>query len=192
MKKIVVIGPESTGKSTLCSQLATHYRTSWVQEYARAYLLERGMQYSFADLLVIAKGQLALEEQALASATAHAAAGVPLFVDTDLYVMKVWCEVVFGDCHRFILDQIAQRTCDLYLLCDTDLPWVRDELREYPDLAMRRRLFHMYHDILINQPVPWALISGDHETRLQKAIEAVDDSGPPAAFLPRQKEEKNA
>ncbi|MEI9909616.1 MAG: AAA family ATPase [Bacteroidota bacterium] len=57
---------------------------------------------------------------------------IPLFIDTDMYVMKVWCEFVFGKCHRFVLDEIVKRNFDLYLLCNTDLPWVKDELREYP------------------------------------------------------------
>ena len=178
MKKIVIIGPESTGKSTLCSQLAAHYRTRWVQEYAREYMLEQGTRYSFDDLLLIAKGQLAVEDQATASlpapSSSQAAAGPFLFIDTDMYVMKVWCEVVFDNCHRYILDQIAGRTYDLYLLCDTDLPWVKDELREYPDLPVRRKLFHMYHDLLINQHTPWTLISGTCEERLQRGIRAVE------------------
>lgn len=175
MKKIVIIGPESTGKSTLCSQLAEHYHTLWVQEYARNYLLENGTRYSFDDLLLIAKGQLSAEEQGAASLPISPAATGPLmFIDTDMYVMKVWCEVVFDDCHQYILDQIARRTYDLYLLCDTDLPWVKDELREYPDLPARRKLFHMYHDLLINQPIPWVLISGTYEERLQMGIRAVE------------------
>ena len=81
LKKIVVIGPESTGKSTLCRQLAEHYRAPWVPEYARNYLLEHGMDYTFADLLEIAKGQIALEE----SITKHAVDYV--FIDTDMHVM---------------------------------------------------------------------------------------------------------
>jgi len=88
--------------------------------------------------------------------------------------MKVWCEFVFGKCHRFILDQIAERKYDLYLLCNTDLPWVKDELREYPDLKTRERLYHIYKDIMINQEVPWIEISGNNEDRLLKAITAID------------------
>ena len=84
--------------------------------------------------------------------------------------MKVWCEYVFEKCHRFILDQIAKRKYDGYLLCNTDLPWVADELREYPDLESREQLFHMYKDLMINQSTPWIEISGDYEERLQKAI----------------------
>src|SRR3954462_7887624 len=100
MKKIVVIGPESTGKTTLTSQLAEHYKSVWVPEYAREYLLKHGTDYSFEDLLTIAKGQVALEEQYLANAGTGSSTitGPPsplssslLFLDTDMYVMKVWC-----------------------------------------------------------------------------------------------------
>ena len=63
-----------------------------------------------------------------------------LFIDTDMYVMKVWCEYVFGKCHQFILDEIVQRKYDLYLLCKPDITWVKDELREYPDEKIRIEL----------------------------------------------------
>jgi nicotinamide riboside kinase len=97
-----------------------------------------------------------------------------LFIDTEMYVMKVWCEFVFGKCHRWILDQIIEKKYDLYLLCNTDLPWVKDELREYPDLKTRDQLYHIYKDIMINQTTPWVDISGDYDERLQRAIKAVD------------------
>ncbi|MEJ0082276.1 MAG: AAA family ATPase [Puia sp.] len=87
-----------------------------------------------------------------------------------MYVMKVWCEYVFKKCHRFILDQIAKRKYDGYLLCNTDLPWVADELREYPDLESREKLFQMYKDLMVNQSVPWIEISGDYDERLRRAI----------------------
>ncbi len=186
-KKIVVIGPESTGKSTLCQMLAVHYQTVWVKEYAREYLLKNGTAYSFENLLDIAKGQIALEEAALhlineknnthaidianSPLTIHHS---PLFFDTNMYVMKVWCEFVFGKCHHWILNQIVERKYDLYLLCNIDLPWVKDELREYPDLLTREKLYHQYKDIMINQEVPWIDISGNYDERLQKAIVAVD------------------
>lgn len=176
--KIVVIGPESTGKSTLCKQLAAHYGTLWCPEYAREYLLTNGTDYSYDDLLTIAKGQIALEDtyadkissSHFPDTTLHS----PLFIDTDMYVMKVWCEFVFGKCHRFILDQIIERKYHLYLLCNTDLPWVKDELREYPDLENRQKLYKIYKDIMINQAVPWVEIKGDVQQRLNKAIEAID------------------
>jgi NadR type nicotinamide-nucleotide adenylyltransferase len=164
-KKIVVTGPESTGKSTLCEQLATKCNTNWVPEYAREYLMKLGRPYTYDDLLIIARGQLDQEDRITASLKS------PLvFIDTDMYVMKVWCEYVFGKCHSFILDEIVKRKYDVYLLCNTDLPWVEDELREYPDPKTRERLYHMYKDLMINQSTPWYEISGGYEERLHKAI----------------------
>jgi NadR type nicotinamide-nucleotide adenylyltransferase len=182
MKKIVIIGPESTGKSTLCEQLAMHYNTLWCPEFAREYLLIHGKEYDYDDLLTIAKGQIALEEKYISlsvdrwpmAGQRSTDKGHPLFIDTDMYVMKVWSEFVFDKCHRFILDQIVEREYDLYLLCNTDLPWVKDELREYPDPESRQTLYHIYKDIMINQATPWVEISGNNEERLQKGIHTTD------------------
>lgn len=177
MKKIVVIGPESTGKSTLCAKLAAHFHSEWCPEYAREYLTQHGTDYTYDTLLTIAKGQIALEEKAIQQLKDDGNATRPLFIDTDMYVMKVWCLFVFGKCHSWILNQIEKRPYDLYLLCDVDLPWVKDELREYPDLARRQKLYHIYKEILLNQSVPWVEISGNYEERLQKAIAAVEGLG---------------
>ncbi|MBN8673693.1 MAG: ATP-binding protein [Chitinophagales bacterium] len=180
LKKIVILGPESTGKSTLCEQLAQHYETTWCPEFAREYLLTNGIHYEYDDLLTIAKGQLALEDEYIQALERNSlpmledGGHLPLFIDTDMYVMKVWSEFVFNKCHRYILDQIGEREYDLYLLCNIDLPWVDDELREYPDPHTRKKLYQIYKDIMLNQPVPWVEISGDLEQRLAKAIRAVD------------------
>jgi NadR type nicotinamide-nucleotide adenylyltransferase len=139
LKKIVVIGPESTGKSTLCEQLAQHFNTNWCPEFAREYLLTHGKEYRYTDLINIAKGQIALEEEyafSLQNKLLFPRETDPsnlLFIDTNLYVMKVWSEFVFNDCDPWILNNIAERKYDLYLLCNTDLPWINDVLREYPD-----------------------------------------------------------
>ena len=193
LKKIVAIGPESTGKSTLCTMLAAHYNTAWCPEYAREYLLKNGKNYLYDDLSIIAKGQMKLEDEYMSKLTVD---GFPLtentepqitnlkpqtsnlkpfFIDTDMYVMKVWCEYVFNKCHHFILEEIAKRKYDFYLLCNTDLPWVSDELREYPDEKYRLELFHIYKDILINQKIPWVEIKGDNEKRFNTAVDAVDN-----------------
>lgn len=172
IKKIVVLGPESTGKSTLCDQLATHFKTSWVKEYAREYLLTNGTNYTFNNLLDVAKGQLLLEDQTI-NVLKDKDTTLPVFIDTDMYVLKVWCEFVFDNCHHWILNQIVERKYDLYLLCNIDLPWVKDELREYPDLETREKLYHYYKDIMLNQNVPWVNISGNYAERLHKAIDAV-------------------
>jgi|SRR5450631_3574117 len=164
-KKIVVIGPESTGKSTLCEQLAAKFHTEWVPEFARQYLLSLRRPYNYDDLLIIAKGQLEQEDKLVDSLKTSV-----IFIDTDMYVMKVWCEFVFGKCHPFILDEIVKRKYDAYLLCNTDLPWIADELREYPDPESRNRLYRMYKDLMVNQSTPWYDISGGYEERLEKAI----------------------
>lgn len=174
--RVVAIGPESTGKSSLCSSLADHYGTVWCPEFARQYLLTHGTQYTFDDLLTIAEGHVALEEEYVGKAFASWEANGKktcnplLFVDTDMYVMKVWCEYVFGKCHTYILDKIVESRCDLYLLCNADLPWVRDELREYPDLKSREELYHIYKDVLVNQPVPWLDVKGSFEDRYQAVV----------------------
>jgi NadR type nicotinamide-nucleotide adenylyltransferase len=188
IKKVVIIGPESTGKSTICTLLAQHFSTSWCPEYARDYLLEHGTGYTFETLGVIAKGQLALEDKVASEVKGEKSDRSPLtshvslpfshpspllFIDTDMYVMKVWCEYVFSKCHPFILDEIVSRKYDLYLLCNTDIAWVQDELREYPDENIRLELFHIYKDILANQSVPWVELKGNYDTRLQTAIDAV-------------------
>ena len=178
MKKIVIIGPESTGKSTLCEQLAQHFKTLWCPEFAREYLQTNGPGYTYDDLLSIAKGQLALEDkytQIVTGSELDTHSSSLLFIDTDMFVMKVWSEFAFGKCHRYILDQIAERKYDLYLLCKVDLPWIKDELREYPDPETRHQLHLIYTDIMVNQSIPFIEISGNYEERLKKAIEAVND-----------------
>lgn len=181
LKKIVIIGPESTGKSTLCEQLAAHYKTQWVPEYAREFLNTYGTNYTFENLGEIAKGQLEGEQLAINNMELEvgnmqygATIATPLFIDTDLYVMKVWSEIVFNKCDNKILTQITQRSYDLYLLCNTDLPWVKDSLREYPDLKTREKIYHHYKDAMLNQNTEWVDISGNYEQRFLKAVSAVD------------------
>ncbi len=177
LKKIVVIGPESTGKSWLCENLAAHFNTNWVKEYAREYFLTNGNAYTLNDLDIIAKGQMDAENKLVGlmhNSFEDADTCKPLFIDTDLYVMKVWSEFVFNQCSYNILNGIVNHHYDLYLLCKPDIPWVSDELREYPDLMTREKLFHHYRDIMINQPVPWVEINGHFENRFQLAADAVN------------------
>lgn len=195
IQKVAIIGPESTGKSTLCERLAAHYGTLWVPEYARDYLQTHGNSYTYDSLLEIAKGQVALEDEYLENLTAQpdtdAVTGPSLlsidllannknttpllFIDTEMYVMKVWAEFVFGKCHQWIIDQIVERKYDLYLLCNIDLPWAFDVMREYPDVGPRQQLFRMYHDIMVNQSTPWTVIGGeDNALRVAEAISAIN------------------
>lgn len=172
LQKIVILGPESTGKSTLCEALAKHYNIFQCPEFARQFLTENGLKYNYEDLLTIAKGQLTLEDDWIQKSEENKKH--TLVVDTDMYVMKVWCEYVFQNAHTYILEQINQRKYDLYLLCDIDLPWTPDEMREYPDPKPRIELFSIYKDLLINQDTPWGIVSGIGNERMQNAIQIIE------------------
>ncbi len=177
IKKIVILGPESTGKSTLCAQLAAHYKTVWAKEYAREYLEKNGTAYTFENLYDIAQGQLLSEEFGLKSLVENSSAqsSIPYFIDTDLHVIKIWSEFVFNKCDNRILTAIAKKSYDLYLLCDIDLPWVKDSLREYPDIVTRQKLFSYYKEEMIEQRTPWKIIKGSYTERLKNAINFVDE-----------------
>jgi len=165
IKKIVVIGPESTGKSTLTKGLAEVFGEPWVEEYARDYLQHLARDYGYEDLLEIAKGQLALEEDKMKSAKKL------LFCDTDLHVVKVWSDHKFQKTDPWILEQINRRKYDLYFLTNIDIPWQEDPLREHPDPSMRQYFFDIYHQILATSNTPFYLISGSPEQRLVQAVE---------------------
>ena len=171
IRKVVIIGPESTGKSTLCEKLAAHYNTVWVKEYAREYLLKNGTDYKFENLYEMAQGQLLGEDKAIQNLSTESNI---VFIDTDIYVMKVWSEFVFNKCDNRILTEIIKREYDLYLLCSTDLPWTKDELREYPDNEIREKLFLYYKEEMTEQKTPWVIINGLNEARLEHAINAID------------------
>jgi len=167
-KKAVVIGPESTGKTTLSISLATHFQVPWVPEFARQYIGAMDGSYREPDLLEIARGQIKTEDQIALNA------GSLLICDTDLYVIKVWSEHAFGSCDPWILEQIAVRKYDLYLLTCIDLPWEPDPQREYPDRSMREYFYSVYRDIVINAGLPWADIRGSREERIMRATGAVN------------------
>lgn len=162
IRRIAITGPESTGKSVLAEQLAVHYRTCWVPEYARAYLDQLGRPYEEPDLLRIAEGQLAAEVKAESQAS-----GI-LFCDTELTVIKIWSEVKYGRCDAGILEMLDSQRYDIYLLCDIDLPWTYDPLREHPD--RRRFLFDYYHRELTAMQRPFAVVQGTGSSRLENAV----------------------
>lgn len=163
----MVIGPESTGKSTLSAGIAASLHTLWVPEYAREYLEVLNRPYHEADLLQIAQGQLSLEDELAGHARDY------LVCDTDLYVVKVWAEAKYGRCHKAILEQIAARTYDLYLLTYIDITWEDDPLREHALPHERHYFYHQYRDIVMNSGIPWADIRGSQEERLQQSITAI-------------------
>ncbi len=168
IKKIVIIGPESTGKSTLTKGLAERFREPWVEEYAREYLEDLGRDYTYEDLLKIAQGQIALEEDKAKTANRL------LFCDTDLHVIQVWSDHKFKKTHPWILQQIRERAYDLYLLTAIDIPWQEDPLREHPDPAMRQYFFDLYHQLLSTSDTQFFLISGNAQQRLDQAVSYIE------------------
>lgn len=167
IRKIVVIGPESTGKSTLSAQLANELDTLWVPEYAREYLEQLGRDYTEDDLLQMAKGQL--QEEDMLSAKGNKV----LICDTDLHVVKVWSESKYGRCNKWILEEIARRKYDMYLLTYIDVQWEDDPLREHPGDSQRHYFYNIYRDIVQQSGLPWADIRGNKEERLAIALEAI-------------------
>lgn len=168
IKKIVILGGESTGKSTLSEQLAAHYHTEWVPEYARTYLQELGRPYAESDLVEIAIGQLALEEMMAEMAKGY------LFCDTDLHVLKIWSEHAYGRCHGWILDRIADRNYHAYVITAPDFPWEPDPLREHPEPHWREYFFKQYISEIAATNLPMCIVTGNKEERLQRAIAFVD------------------
>jgi nicotinamide riboside kinase len=151
----------------LAEQLATHYQAVWVPEYAREYLELLGRPYEEKDILLIAQGQLSAEASQLKQA------GTFLFCDTELLVTKIWSEVKYGRCHPWIIATIEHHPYALYLLCDIDLPWEYDPLREHPD--DRQYLFDLYHHELKIRNYPFAVVRGTGTRRLENAIQIIDN-----------------
>ncbi|OYX22381.1 MAG: ATPase [Algoriphagus sp. 32-45-6] len=168
-KRILILGPESTGKSTLAEDLAHHFGEPWVPEFAREYLEKIDRPYRFEDLVEIGKGQVLLEDQQAEKAKNF------LFCDTDLRVIHIWSEHRFGKTDPWVLEEIQQRKYELILLTDTDLPWEPDPLREYPELEMRQYFFEKYQKLAEQSGFPYLVVSGDREKRLKDAVTAVDN-----------------
>ena len=166
-KKIALTGPESTGKSFLAQQLADHYLTVWVPEFARVFLLQQEGAYNYGDILKIARGQK-ISEGALLELADNL-----LFADTELLVTKIWCDVKYGKCHPWILENLDRQDYDLYLLMDIDLPWEYDPLREHPD--RRKYLFDLYRNELEARKLNYKIVSGIGDERFKNAVGFVVD-----------------
>lgn len=167
-RRISITGPESAGKSTLAAELAAHYGTVFVPEYAREYLEANGPAYTLADLDAIARAQLIEEE--LPVVPSHGL----LFCDTDLLVIKIWSENAFGTCPAWVLAELEKPRYVLTLLLAPDLPWAPDPLREHPDPAQRWHFYNLYRAELVSRNWPFAEISGPPAQRLAQAVAAVD------------------
>ena len=165
MKRIAIIGPESTGKSELAQQLAREFETEWVPEYARFYIDRLFRAYEQSDLLEIAKGQLLWEDDKAQYASKY------LFCDTNLIVIKIWSDHKYGFTDPWIEEQLQIRHYDHYLLSDIDSPWRPDPQREHP--TMRKHFLAVYENYLKEHNLPYSIVSGEEEDRLQSAIDGL-------------------
>jgi len=166
MNRIVITGPESSGKTTLTRHLARHFQTEWVEEYARSYLASLKRPYRESDLERIGREQLRRQR------------AVPtdrpfLFCDTGLVVLYVWSMVSYQRIRPWLEQALKEDQTDLYLLSEPDMPWEPDPLREHPE--QRNWLFDQYRALLESHHVPYRIVNGPSEReRLEHAIAEID------------------
>ncbi|MBL7113263.1 MAG: ATP-binding protein [Bacteroidales bacterium] len=167
--KIIITGPESTGKTLITSYLADYFNAEYVPEYAREYIEKLQGHYQYDDVIHIARKQIELEKEFLERA------GRVLFYDTFLIITKVWLQVVYQDVPLWLDDYIHQGDWDLFLLCKYDIPWEDDPVRENPG-EMRIKLFDMYHHEIKQLGIPCKVITGMGEERYNNALSAVQET----------------
>lgn len=166
MRKIVLTGPESTGKSTLARQLAADFGAPLVEEYGRAYCERFGNDCNALDLVHIAAGQLYHEDLAAAQAPDL------LICDTDLIVTETYAELYLGYCPPLIREMAGTRHYELWLLLDTDLAYVPDSIRLFAE--RRQAHFDRLREILEERSLPYVVISGNFEERFERAKQAIE------------------
>ena len=165
MPKIIVTGPESSGKTTLCQQLSTHFKIPFTKEFARGYIHNLDREYLQKDLSIIAKGQLQTEKTSENN---------PLSIyDTDLITIKIWSNYKYGNCDNWIIEQIKKQKQEnrFYLLCTADIPWQDDPQRENPN--NREELFEIYKEELEELGHDYLIVKG--EGRIKNSISKISE-----------------
>lgn len=175
-RRVCIFGPESTGKSTLTADLARHFETVAVPEYARTHLEMQEGHISESDIPLIARGQMAAEDALAFNANRL------LFCDTDLLLTTIWSDWLYQSCPDWIRTAAEHRTYDLYLVTDVDVPWVEDSVRYLPE--ERQSFLDRCLSELDRLDRPFRLISGSWEQRWQSAVAAVEDLLPDEPIAP--------
>lgn len=170
MKRVVLTGSESTGKTTLARQLAQHYATTWVPEFVRDYAAAKGRALEFSDHAPIARGQIAREDEYVVSAESHGAR--LLVLDTDLLSTAVYCAHYYGQCPTWIEEAARARHPDLYLVMDIDIPWEPDPQRDRGHL--RPEMHELFLDAVRRSGARFMVIGGSGDARYESAVAALD------------------
>ena len=165
IKKIAFVGPESTGKTTVSKAIALKISEPWVNEMARDYLSQNGPNYNQLDILNISKLQLQQENILMGQAKSL------LFCDTNLLVSIVWSEFVFGYLSIELNNLFIPNSYSHYFLCNIDIPWHFDQLREHPN--QREELFLLYKSKLEQYKVSYSILSGSNEYRIEQASKII-------------------
>lgn len=170
--KVVLFGPESTGKTTLAARLAAHYNTVWVEEYMRDYLQRKWDMHKEVcqpdDLVPIGRGQMRREN------SLSEIANKILICDTDLLELKVYSEAYYnGYCNPLLLKHALNNWYDLYFLTNIDTPWVPDDLRDKP--YDREGMFQRFKSTLQLHNRPFEILSGNEDQRFLAAVQAIDE-----------------
>jgi nicotinamide riboside kinase len=168
VRRIALLGPESSGKSFLAEKLAAHYQTVWVEEYGRTYTEKMGPALTPLDFAHIAGGQLYLEDEKAREANYF------LFCDTELLTTQTWSEMYFdGTCQPWIVGAALQRQYDHHLLLTPDIDWVADGIRAYP----QKRAWHFdrLHNLLSALNLPFTIVSGNADNRWTRCLSLLDN-----------------
>ncbi|MGP5684441.1 MULTISPECIES: AAA family ATPase [Psychrobacter] len=169
---VAILGAESTGKTTLCRDLAAHFGCPWVPEYMRTYLQAKWdkehLTCTWEDLLPIAQGQIELENK-LAEQAAQNSDSSYLFCDTSLFELMVYANWYYGDCPKALTNAALTHHYDLILLTEVDIPWVADDLRDSPH--QRDEISAYFESQLTRHQKPFHRIGGDRDERVQQVLE---------------------
>jgi NadR type nicotinamide-nucleotide adenylyltransferase len=171
VKRVCVIGAESTGTTTLAEALARHYQTAWVPEYGRLYTeatrYQRvNLEWTSEEFIHIAEMQNRMEDWLATVANRI------LFCDTDAFATNLWHERYMGALLPALEPYIADRKYDLYLLTDVDIPYVQDTIRDGKEI--RHAMHKRFADEMKRRGKPYFLLSGRHTERMKRAVEACE------------------
>lgn len=171
--KVAILGAESTGKTTLSHDLATHFDSFWVPEYMRTYLQakwnDKQLTCTWDDLLPIAQGQTMLENKMAKQVAQLPEKNRYLFCDTSLFELMVYSNWYYGNCPEALTKAALAHHYDLILLTEVDIPWVADDLRDSPH--QREEISEFFESQLTHHQKPFCRIGGDRDERVQQVVE---------------------